>query len=269
MAFAAQDEEQGRKIGSLARVAWSGFPRVHAFYGKGELAAARAAALASLALCEQIGEERLATWLDPALAAILADLADDETARTVAERGWTRARQLDQLVLTALALHALGYAAMRRGDVRAAVEWYDQYVMLVRDTENGVARNVILGHAAEAFLRGGRVDDAARLADQAVAVAEFAGAPHYLALARRVHGQILEVKERHGDALRMFDDAIAGFDEIGSRLELARALYHRAVLRRKRGEREAARVDATRARDEFAATGAVRGRALAEQLVRE
>jgi tetratricopeptide (TPR) repeat protein len=268
-AFAAQDEEQGRKIGSLARVAWSGFPRVQAFHGKGELVAARAAALAALGLCEQIGEERLATWLDPALATVLADLSDDEAARTVAERGWARARQLDQLVLTAWALHALGYAAMRRGDVHGAVEWYDQFVTLMRDSENGVARNVVLGRAAEAFLRGGRVDDAARLADQAVAVAEFANAPHYLAVARRVHGQILVVRERHDEALRMFDDAIAVLDGLGSRLELARALYQRALLRQTRGERGAASADATRARDEFAASGAARGRALAEELLRE
>jgi tetratricopeptide (TPR) repeat protein len=161
----------------VARVAWSGFCRVQGLQGKGELAAAREVALAALALCEQIGEERLATWLDASLATVLADLADDEAARTAAERAFARTRQLDQLVLTAWALHAQGYAAMRRGDVPGAVELYDQYVMLVRDTENGVARNLVMGHAAEAFLRGERIDDAARMADQAVAVAEFAGAP--------------------------------------------------------------------------------------------
>jgi tetratricopeptide (TPR) repeat protein len=84
-----------------------------------------------------------------------------------------------------------------------------------------------------------------------------------------VQGQIFAARERHDDALRMFDEAIAAFTRIGSRLELARALYHRAALRLGRGEREAARADAVRARDEFAATGAVRDRAQAEQLLKE
>ena len=66
--------------------------------------------------------------------------------------------------------------------------------------------------------------------------------------------------------MRAFDNAIAGFEHIGSRLEHARALYHRAALLHHRGEDELARAEAIRARDAFAAMGAERDRALAEQL---
>jgi tetratricopeptide (TPR) repeat protein len=225
-----------------------------------------------LILCEQIGEDRLATWLDPMGAVIAADLGDDDAARMHAERGWERARQLGQLVLSALAFNALGYAAMQRGDGREALRCYEQYVSLVRDTENGVARNVILARAAEAFLLAGRVDDATQLVDQAIAVAEFAKAPHYLALARRVQGQLFAVQQKNDDALRAFDDAIATFTQLGSRLELARAVHHRAALRLARGdakEHEAARADAARARDAFAGMGAVHDRVLAEQLLQK
>ena len=41
---------------------------------------------------------------------------------------------------------------MLRGDLREALAWYEQYVPLVRDTENGVARLLILASAAEALL---------------------------------------------------------------------------------------------------------------------
>ena len=156
--------------------------------------------------------------------------------------------------------------------VHGALAWYEQYVPLVRDTENGVARNLILPSAAEAFLRAGRVDDASRLAEQAVSVAEFAKAPHRLALARRVQGQILAAQNDRDDALRAFDDAIAAFTQLGSRLELARAVYHRAALRLARGDpqdRDAARAEAARARDAFAQMGAVHDRVLAEQLLKE
>jgi tetratricopeptide (TPR) repeat protein len=73
LTFAAQDREHATRIGSLARVAWSDFCRVNALYGKGELQLARDTALTALALCEQIGEARLATWLEPGLGMIVAD----------------------------------------------------------------------------------------------------------------------------------------------------------------------------------------------------
>jgi tetratricopeptide (TPR) repeat protein len=116
------------------------------------------------------------------------------------------------------------------------------------------------------------MDDAAQLVDQAIAVAEFAKAPHFLALAWRVQGQIFAVQQRNDNALRAFDEAIATFTQLGSRLELARTVYHRAALRLTRGdakEHEAARAEAARARDAFAEMGAVHDRVLAEQLLRK
>jgi tetratricopeptide (TPR) repeat protein len=267
LAYAAKDAEEARKSGSLARGVWSEFSRVQALHGKGALAEGLEVTIAALELCEQIGEERLATWLGAMAAVIAADLGDDETARRHAERGWERARHLNQLVLLAWTLNALGYAAMQRGNVPAALECYEQYVPLVRDTENAVGRNVTMGRVAEGFLRVGRMKEAEQLVAQAIALAQFGGAPHYLALANRVQGQIFVAHKEDDHAMRAFDDAIAAFTKIGSRLELARALYHRSALLRDRGEDETWRVDAVRARDAFAAMGAVRDRALAEQLL--
>jgi tetratricopeptide (TPR) repeat protein len=247
-------------------VAWSEFSRVQALHGNGALTEGLEVTLAALELCEQIGEQRLATWLDAMAAVIAADLGDDAAARTHSERGWERARHLNQLVLLAWTLNALGYAAMQRGDTPAALECYEQYVPLVRDTENAVGRNVTMGRVAEGFLRAGRMKGAEQLTTQAIALAQFAGAPHYLALANRVQGQVFVAQGKEDDAMRAFDNAIAGFEHIGSRLEHARALYHRAALLHNRGEDELAHADSMRARDAFAAMGAERDRALAEQL---
>ena len=266
LAYAEKDREQAAKIGSLARAAWSEFCRSQGLHAKGELRPAMEATLAALALCEQTGEERLATWVHPVAAAIAADLGDDEAARVHAERASAGADQLNQLLLSAWALNALGYTAMQRGDAAGALEWYEQYVVLVRDTENGVARNLIIARAAEAFLRAGRLDEATQLGDQALAVAEFAKSPHYLALARQVQGQIFAAREQHDDAARAFDDAVASFTQLGSRLELARTLYYRASLRLARKDGDKAHADATQARDLFADMGAARDRAQADTL---
>jgi ATP/maltotriose-dependent transcriptional regulator MalT len=106
---------------------------------------------------------RLATWLERLAAQIAVDLGDDAAAREHADRGWQLAGELNQIMLSAWALNVLGQAAMQRGDVAAAVEPCDQYLALIRDTENAIVKNLIIGRAAETYLAAGRVDEAARL----------------------------------------------------------------------------------------------------------
>jgi len=272
LAYAARDAEEGRKSGSLARVVWSDFSRVQGLYGKGEMAAALERTLAALELCAQIGEERLATWLDVTAAILNVDMGRDEAARTHAERSWARARLLDQLVLSAWSLHALGYAAAMRGDMSEALEWYAQYLSQIEGTENALACNLTLGRAAETYFIAGRLDDAARLADQAIAKAQAGNALHYLAVGRRVQGQVLAAQGAHADALRAYDAAIADLERFDSRLELARTKLHRAALQLMQGDaaqRATAREDVASARSEFAAMGAVRDAAAAQRLLKK
>jgi tetratricopeptide (TPR) repeat protein len=270
LVYAAKDADAGRRSGSLARVAWSEFSRVQALHGKGELAAALQVTLSALELCEQIGEERLATWFDPMAAVAAADLADDTVARTHAERGWERAGRLGQVVLSAWALNALGYAASVRGDSGEALEWYGQYVALVSDSENAVMRNIPMGRAAEAYFNAGRTLDAARLVEQAIATAQMGDTPHFLAVARRVQGRILAAQKDYAGALSAFDVAIAQFERLGSKLELARARLQRAALWLAQGDtaqRELARTDIAAARAALVTMGAARDTALAERLL--
>jgi len=201
-------------------------------------------------------------------AIIAADMGDDEAAQAYAERAWAGALKLGQLVLTAWAQNALGVAAMRRGDLETALEWYDQYVPLVRDTENAVSRHLALAYAAEAYMRAGRLDEAARLAARAVEHADFAGAPHFRALGRSVQGELYGAQQRYDEAFAALDEAIAIFAETGSGLELARARFHRAELKLLRGEANDipdAKAEIARARDSFTALGARRDHALAER----
>ncbi len=270
LAYAQRDREFGAKSGSLARVAWSGFAAVQGLLGKGRIREARAAAQESMQLSARIGETRLATWLDPVLATIAADLGDDDAAREHADRGLERAQVLGQLVLSAWALHAAGHAAMQRGDVDAAMTFYEKYVPLVRDTENGVARNLIMGYAAEAYMRAGKLDDAEKLVARAIEVAEFATAPHFGAVATRVRGDIRAERGDYEGALADFDTAIGVLKRSGSNLELQRARSHRAALRLARGDVAAqtvGRAEAIEARNAFAEMGTAHDVALAERLL--
>ena len=108
------------------------------------------------------------------------------------------------------------------------------------------------------------------MAIQAIEIAEFAGAPHYLGIDCRVHGQILVAQDRCDDALRSFARAIELFEKIGSRLELHRVQNQRAALHLAHGDtaqHDAARADIARARDAFAEMGAAPDRRRAERLL--
>ena len=267
IAFAKRNKAAGRAIGSIARVAWSGFGLTSALYGKGLLAEARAEALTTLQLAEQIGENRLATWVDPALAMISADLGDDDAAGLHGERGWGRARALDQAALTGWALMALWHTALQRGDAVKALEWQAQYLALVAGTENRVVKLVALARAAEVSVVAGRLDEGERVAAEALAMAELGGAPHHGALARSVQGRIALARGDVDAAARLQDEAIATLAANGSGLDLARTRLHRAAVHVARDERDAARAEVARARDAFAELGAAREAARAEALL--
>jgi len=267
LGFTALDAQEGRRSGSLARVAWAEFCRVQALHGLGDLVGARDCVVAALALCAQIGEDRLATWLEPLAAQIAADLGDTVAAKAHAERGWARAGKLNQLLLFAWALNGLGIAALQRDDVPAALGWYEQYLALVRNTENALARNLIIARAAEALLRAGRIDEAGKLAEDALAYAARGPSPHQHALAFRMRGEVLAARGELNEARRALDAALAKFETIGSRLEAARALDRRARVRLAQGDRDGGRRDAESARDAFAAMSAAYDRAHAERLL--
>ena len=187
--------------------------------------------MTALALCDQIGEIRLATWLAPHGRDHCADQGDDEAARAIAERSVERAGDLEQMLLTAWALHGArlcGDAARRS---RRRARWYEQYVPLVRETENGVAKLLILPHCADAFARAGRLDEAARLAAQAIALAEFAqGAAPVGVGPRACRATSMRAAARTTRRSAPSTRRSRASTELGSRLELARTKERKDAL---------------------------------------
>jgi tetratricopeptide (TPR) repeat protein len=73
-----------------------------------------------------------------------------------------------------------------------------------------------------------------------------------------VQGQILAAQERWDEATRAFDRAVTVLEELGSRLELGRALYHRGRMYQTRGDTTSAHVDFIHALSLFDSAGARR-----------
>ncbi|HZQ08556.1 MAG TPA: AAA family ATPase [Anaerolineae bacterium] len=255
--YGERNHQIGEKIGALDRMGWADFSCATALYGMGELAKAREIANEGIELAERIGEGRLATWIDPLLTMIASDMGEDELAQKLAARSLTRGEQLGQIVLLSWSLHAVGYWHLHRGDGKEAAAYYTRYLDLVAPSENGAARLLVMASAAEALLGVGDVERAAQVVQEAVIVAERGKAPHRLALARRVQGQIALAQQDWETAGARLDEAIEVFQELGSRLELARALGTRAKMWEKRGNEDAAKLDDERAAVLFEECGAV------------
>lgn len=254
--YALLNREIGIKIGSQARVGWADFAQAVGLHGKGELEQARAAAAEGLEIAQQLGENRLATWLEPQLARIMMDLGDAEGARSYAESGNARSNELGQIVLRTWALHALGYMHLALGELEEAADCYEQCLAIVQDSENRAAPNFFGAFAAETFFKLGILDRAMATAQWALELAESAQTPQFIALALRIKAQILAAQGNEDAAHRAYTQAIATLEQLGSRLDAARAYHLRGQLWKKQGDAARAQEDGERARELFLACGA-------------
>ena len=115
---AQQGSRQGDRLDGARRL---GRLRPHRRAVRQGSASGRAEALATLQLAEQMGENRLMTWLDPSLAMIAADLGDDagrqgpQRAR-VAARAGARPGGADRVGID----RALARGALQTGDAAAS-----------------------------------------------------------------------------------------------------------------------------------------------------
>jgi len=257
MQHAARDRQIGEDIGALDRIAWSLFSRARGLYGMGELADARTVAREALELCDRIGEGRLAAWFDPMLAVIAADYGDSDAALLHADLGLSRSAELGQIVIRSWALDAAGLVHMWRRDVTRALRFYQEGLDLVASGENGVARILILGDAAEALLLNGERDRAAQTVQQALELAELGKSRNHWGIAKRVQGLIFGSEGNWEAAQRALDESVNTHEALGSRLELARSFLSRGAVRAQHGEPARAREDRDRAHKLFAEYGAV------------
>ena len=264
--LAEQNRECGEKAQSQERVAWSSFSTTVSLLGKGRLADGRAAGEAGLARAERIGEKRVAGLLRLALAVIYEDLGVDG-GEGLAEQTLREAVALELVHHQAEAHTAHAIIAMRRGEWQRAYERTQTARALFqgKDARINPLRNA--GVRAEALIRLERWDEVPAAVDDVRERARIAESPHHAAVAVCVDALRLAREDPVSAAARM-GEAITAFQETGSRLDQARTLHERGLLRRRAGDEAGAGGDFDQAAGIARECGATRDAARAETAKR-
>ncbi|MFN8498651.1 MAG: AAA family ATPase [Anaerolineae bacterium] len=265
--YLAQQRSLAQKLGSERVLAWGLFGEAEIQHALGELGPARSKAREAHDRVRRIDDLRGATHFGYLHAMIETDLGLDERARTHVDETLAAANTMNHIYPYCLARWAAAYCHVQREEWGAAASILDEAVSQVAATDHRQGGLQFGPTHAEAYLGLGRVDEAARMNDEHLALAREAGSRHFEALSLRVQGQIRAAQGLFDEAEASFAAAIAILEPSGARLELGRALYHRARLRHGLGRDDDARADAARARDLFAACGAPRDLRRAETLL--
>jgi tetratricopeptide (TPR) repeat protein len=229
IAWATKNREGGEKIHSLARLAWAEYVLTWAYHATGELDAAAAAFHRCEAHAEQIGDLRAAK-LATAIAVMNATDLGDPGAGELAAATIASADATGLLGLRLEARRGGSYHALWTGDPERAVVLAEEFRTLVLQSDACMYRLHVGATHGEALLRLGRPDEALAILEETLAIAERAEAlgPRFSCLRVRAL-----VRAARGDLDGARDDlarAIAGLEELGAKLELARALQARAGL---------------------------------------
>jgi serine/threonine protein kinase/tetratricopeptide (TPR) repeat protein len=257
LAHAARDYEIGEKIGSFARMGWAENARANAHHGLGDLTAALNAAHATVALAEQCGDSRLGAFVRSERARIEIDLGQDEAAQADADFVMTRATEVKLQQWYGWAYTTLIYLQLQREQWEDAVQSIEESRQVF-----GFAPR---GWLVAAYLGLGRFDEIA-----ALNIEEWEHAPQqplqFQAQQWDGLAQYFAAQHKSADAARLFERAITAFAQLGSRLDLGRAVYHRGLMYRPIDE-DQAHADFANARSIFAAIGAARDLARLDRTV--
>jgi tetratricopeptide (TPR) repeat protein len=237
---ALKDQEIGEQIGSLDRVAWSGFAHSVSLFGQGRLAEARRLAETRLALAEQTGDHRLIVWYQGLLSMVLSDLGEQQAAEETGLRAVQGSDRLEQVILQCWSRNGLAYGMIQEEDWEGVLDLCRQQVELYTPLENRVARLYSATVYPLALVGLGRADEAVQFIQDYLATAGDVQADFYLAAVQSALGQALAAQGRSEEALAALDTAVERLEAQGSLLELARALQRRGRLLEKIGEGAAA-----------------------------
>ncbi len=256
MASAAKDEEIGRKVHALERVAWAKAGSGWNLMGLGELDRAETATREALELVVRIDEKRLQVLAESILARVLTYRGRGEEAFEVAESALIHGEEQGLLYLREDARHALAVAHLQAGNIEEALHLAGEVARLAAGAESRMFP-MIFGHVhAQILVAAGRVDEAEPLIAEKLALARRAEAPHYEHLVIRARGQLHEARGEDAAALADHDTVAAGLELNESRVEHGRTLVLRGRLRRRMNDAPGAGEDLGRAREILAACGA-------------
>jgi hypothetical protein len=255
---ADRDHAAAEKIGYQQSTAWADYLRGFSLLGLGELGGARQMLEEALRRSERIREPRLLAFANAELAMALLDLGEDVAARECAEAGRRRGDDTGQPFTQAWGRMGLIDWHLRNRHWDDALAVSAECEAFVAGSENRMGPIHWLPLIAQSYLGAQRLDEAQERAETLLLYAREAEAPQFEALAFTLLGQVAAAREAWAEAELRFNDAIAGFESLGSRLELGRALVQRGRLHRGQRRDAAAQADLQRARALFVKCGALR-----------
>jgi class 3 adenylate cyclase/tetratricopeptide (TPR) repeat protein len=161
---------------------------------------------------------------------------DLDTAVPVLERALATTREGNVTRLLPQVMRPLGLAyalTQRSGEGIALLE---EAMRIVRSISLVVGYSSTLSHLAEAYIIGGRLEEAAAAAEQAYSIAHDRGQQADKAAALRLLGAVAADRGSGADARRCFGQAIALADSLGMRPFVARSRLDLGILLRRDGD---------------------------------
>ncbi len=250
LAFAERDREIGQKIGAQGRVAWAENSFAYCYHGLGDLAAALNAINTAIALAERIGDNRLAVMVRAKRASIATDLGDDQSAQSDMDWALARTRETGHKQMYMWTYGALGYIYWQREDWERALD-----VCAEQQRELGYRPEAVY---VAACLGLGRLEELTRATEDKSPERWEDWPLQWQAERWAMQAQVLTAQGAWDEAAGRFEQAIAAFKELNSRLALARTIYQRGLLCQARGDMAGAQDDFTHALVMFEAMGAQR-----------
>ena len=250
---AVQDRDIGVKIGALDRVAWGELSIAYANYGLGDLSKAAPAAQSSLELAEQNDEIRLAILAGSIVSLIQMDMGQVEAALEAARLSHQRGVELGQVFMFAAGNHALAYYHGMQGNWEEARQLMEAVEAIRSSTENRVVPILYYGVYALSALEMGDLEAAERIVQNNLTLTRQTGTTHYEAETACLLALIRAAQGMQEEAARLFEQAIAILESLGSRLELGKTLFYQARAQSAWGEAQPARRSLQRAQELFEA----------------
>ena len=156
-----------------------------------------------------------------------------------------------------IARYSHAYALLQQNQIAEALELYLQSEQLIRPTENLWMPMNYRPWLAQVLLDTGRMEEAARMVEDALNLARSAGSRVNEALGLRAQAQLFAASGGWEAALGSIQASIAILEETETRLEMGRSIFTRGKIQQRRGDSRAAAADWTQALEVFSSLGAI------------
>jgi DNA-binding NtrC family response regulator/tetratricopeptide (TPR) repeat protein len=220
----------------------------------------------ALAIAEAIGDQAAevsATW---ALGIIQTAMGEWDDGVAICHRAVQRARNV---LYQAIATGFLGFAYLERGDAALAIAALDEAITFYQQSGLKTFESWLTVFLAEAHRVEGRLDRAEALATRALEIATETNFPVAVGWAHQSLGRIAWARRDRETATARLTEALATFDAIHSRYEIARTHVDLAHVARTQDDREAASRHLREAHGLFTTLGVPRYRERVERLAAE